>query len=80
MLPIGVGFFGDFVHYIVFVEETDTIREVAQKAADLVVPYRIRPREAPLQVKYEGRTLPDEMTVEQAGIQFMHFIEVSYAG
>ncbi len=79
LVPLTAAFRDDFVVLLVPVEDTDTIAQVAEKVAAHVIGVRVPPREAPMQVRHNGRVLAPEMTVAQAGIGPMDFVEVSYA-
>ena len=67
-VPINAKFEGDFVTQLVVVLDTDTMREVAAKTAHHVVGKRLPKLEADMVVSYQGRKLPPDMTVAEAGI------------
>lgn len=67
-VPINARFEGDFVTQLVVVFDTDTMREVAAKTAHHVVGKRLPARDADMVVSYQGRKLPPDMTVAEAGI------------
>ena len=67
-IPINAKFEGDFVTQLVVVLNTDTMREVAAKTAHHVVGKRLPKRDADMVVSYQGRELPPDMTVTEAGI------------
>ena len=67
-VPINAMFEGDFITQLVFVLDTDTMREVAAKVAHHVVGKRQPARDAGMVVRYEGRSLPADITVAEAGI------------
>jgi toluene monooxygenase system protein B len=68
LIPINAKFEGDFVTQLVIVLDTDTMREVAAKTAHHVVGKRLPKRDTDMVVSYQGRKLPPDMTVIEAGI------------
>ncbi|HLH68684.1 MAG TPA: toluene-4-monooxygenase system B family protein [Candidatus Dormibacteraeota bacterium] len=78
-VPINAKFGNDFVTQLVVVLDTDTMREVAAKTAAHVVGKRIAPRKAEMVVTYQGRVIPPEMTVAQAGIAPLQNVYVDWA-
>lgn len=80
MVPLQVCFRGDFVVQLVPVEDSDDMNTVAGKVAHHAVGLRVPARDAPMRVYYNGKELPPEMTVAQAGIGVMDYIEAGYAG
>jgi toluene monooxygenase system protein B len=79
LVPLTAAFRDDFVVLLVPVEDTDTIAQVAEKVAAHVVGIRVPPRDAPMEVHYNGQVLSSDLTVAQAGIGPMDFVEVRYA-
>ncbi|MBT9282563.1 MAG: toluene-4-monooxygenase system B family protein [Hydrogenibacillus schlegelii] len=77
-VPLAAAHKEDFVVLVVPVEDTDTIAQVAQKIAVHTVGIRVKPRNKPLQVMHNGRVVPDHLTVAEAGIRPMDYVEVSY--
>ncbi len=67
-IPVNAKFEGDFVTLLVVVLDTDTMSEVAAKTARHVVGKRLSKRDADMVVSYQGRELPPDMTVAEAGI------------
>ena len=67
-VPINAKFEDDFITQLVFVLETDTMREVAAKVAHHVVGKRQPARDADMVVRYQGRSLSPDITVTEAGI------------
>ena len=67
-IPINAKFEDDFITQLVFVLETDTMREVAAKVAHHVVGKRQPARDADMVVRYQGRSLSPDITVTEAGI------------
>jgi toluene monooxygenase system protein B len=67
-VPINAKFDDDFVTQLVVVLDTDTMREVAAKVAQHVVGKRQPARDASMVVRYQGRSLPPDITVAEAGI------------
>ncbi|MCL4421722.1 MAG: toluene monooxygenase [Actinobacteria bacterium] len=78
-VPINAMFEGDFVTQFALVLDTDTIDELAQKVAAQVVGRRQRPRDAGFVVSVEGRVLPSQITVAEAGIQPLDNVFVGWA-
>jgi toluene monooxygenase system protein B len=67
-IPINAKFDDDFITQLVVVLDTDTMREVAAKVALHVVGKRQPARNAGMVVRYQGRSLPPDITVAEAGI------------
>lgn len=78
-LPVQAAVRGDFVVLLVLVDTEDTMDQVAEKVAHHVINRRLPPQDGRPRVRYEGRDLPPDMTVAQAGIGPMKFVEVYYA-
>ena len=79
-VPINAKFDDDFVTQLVVVLDTDTMREVAAKVARHVVGKRQPARDAGMVVRYQGRSLPSDITVAEAGIAplqnvYVHWVE-----
>jgi toluene monooxygenase system protein B len=77
-VPINAKFEDDFITQLVFVLDTDTMREVAAKVAQHVVGKRQPARDAGMVVRYQGRSLPPDITVAEAGIAPMQNIYVDW--
>jgi toluene monooxygenase system protein B len=77
-IPINAKFEGDFVTQLVVVLDTDTMRDVAAKTAHHVVGKRLPRRDADMVVNYQGRQLPPEMTVAEAGIAPLQNVFVAW--
>jgi toluene monooxygenase system protein B len=78
-VPINAKFGDDFITQLVIVLETDTMREVAAKVAQHVVGKRQPARDAGMVVRYQGRSLPPEITVAEAGIAPLQNVYVDWA-
>lgn len=78
-VPINAKFADDFVTQLVVVLGTDTMREVAAKVARHVVGKRLPARDAGMVVRYQGRSLPPDMTVAEAGIAPLQNVYVDWA-
>jgi toluene monooxygenase system protein B len=78
-VPINALFVGDIVTQLVFVFETDTIAQVAQKVAEVSVGVRVARRDAPMLVYCNGTCLPMTETVAGAGIHALECLTVRYA-
>lgn len=79
MVPLTAAFRGDFVLQLVPVEDTDTMEQVADKVAAHAVELRVAPKESPMEVVFNGEALASDVTVTDAGIGLMDFIEVRFA-
>jgi toluene monooxygenase system protein B len=77
-VPINAKFEDDFITQLVFVLDTDTMREVAAKVAQHVVGKRQPARDAGMVVRYQGRSLPPDITVAEAGIAPMQNLYVDW--
>jgi toluene monooxygenase system protein B len=78
-VPINAVFVGDIVTQLVYVLESDTIAEVAEKIAEFSVGIRVARRDAPMEVYFNGTALPMSETVAGAGIQPLQCLTVQYA-
>ena len=67
-VPINAMFEDDFVTQLALVLDTDTMTEVAEKVAHHVIGKRQPPRDAAMVVRYQGRVVPADITVAEAGI------------
>jgi toluene monooxygenase system protein B len=67
-VPINAMFEDDFVTQLALVLDTDTMTVVAEKVAQHVIGKRQPPRDAPMVVRYQGRVVPADVTVAEAGI------------
>ena len=77
-VPINAKFDDDFVTQLVVVLDTDTMREVATKVAQHVVGKRQPARDASMVVRYQGRNLPLDITVTEAGITPLQNVYVDW--
>jgi toluene monooxygenase system protein B len=77
-VPVNAKFDDDFVTQLVLVLETDTMQDVAAKVAHHVVGKRLPDKHRSMVVRYQGRALPAEMTVAQAGIAPLQNISVDW--
>ena len=77
-IPINAKFDDDFVTQLVVVLDTDTMREVATKVAQHVVGKRQPARDADMVVRYQGRSLPPNMTVAEVGITPLQNVYVDW--
>jgi toluene monooxygenase system protein B len=77
-VPINAKFEDDFITQLIFVLDTDTMREVAAKVAQHVVGKRQPARDAGMVVRYQGRSLPPDITVAEAGIAPMQNVYVDW--
>ena len=79
-VPINAKCDDDFVTQLVVVLETDSMREVAAKVAQHVVGKRQPARDADLVVRYQGRSLPPDITVAEAGIAPLQNVYIGLRG
>jgi toluene monooxygenase system protein B len=77
-VPINAKFENDFITQLVVVLDTDTMREVAAKVAHHVVGKRQPTRDAGMVVRYQGRSLPPDITVAEAGIAPLQNVYVDW--
>jgi toluene monooxygenase system protein B len=77
-VPLNAKFDDDFITQLVIVLDTDTMREVAAKVAGHVVGKRQPARDAGMVVRYQGRSLPPDMTVAEAGIAPLQNVYVGW--
>jgi toluene monooxygenase system protein B len=77
-VPLNAIFADDVVELLVPVTTTDTIAEVAEKVAHHVEGRRVRARNLPKAVFHDGRELPPEITVAEAGIAPRDHVRVDY--
>ena len=77
-VPINAKFEDDFITQLVVVLDTDTMREVAAKVAQHVVGKRQPARDASMAVRYQGRSLPPDITVAEAGIAPLQNVYVDW--
>jgi toluene monooxygenase system protein B len=78
-VPINAMFQDDFVTQLVLVLDTDTIDEAAQKVAAQVVGRRVRPRDAGMVVRHNGKVVAGHLTVAAAGIAPLDIVNVGWA-
>ena len=77
-IPINAKFDDDFITQLVFVLDTDTMRDVAAKVAQRVVGKRQPARDAGMVVRYQGRSLLPDITVAEAGITPLQNVYVEW--
>ena len=77
-IPVNGKFGNDFVAHMVVILSTDTIAEAAAKVAHHAVGKRIAPRDLPMALYMEGRRMPDDKTVAEAGIPPLSYVFVDY--
>jgi toluene monooxygenase system protein B len=78
LVPLHAIFATDFCPVLVAVTTAHTIDEVAEEVARHVEGRRVRALPYPKIVIHQGRVLPTEMTVAQAGIGPLDHIAVEY--
>ena len=77
-MPVNARFDDDFITRVTMILPTDTMREVARKVAAPVVGRRVPNRDAGMAVRHQGRVLPADMTVAEAGIRPFQSIFVGW--
>jgi toluene monooxygenase system protein B len=78
LVPLNAIFATDFVQILVPVTTANTIDEVAAAVAHHVEGIRVRALPYPKVVFHNGRKLPGDMTVAEAGIAPLDHIAVEY--
>jgi toluene monooxygenase system protein B len=78
LVPLNAIFATDFVQILVPVTTANTMNEVAAAIAHHVEGKRVRALPNPKVVIHNGRKLPGEMTVAEAGIQPLDHVVVEY--
>jgi toluene monooxygenase system protein B len=78
LVPLNAIFATDFVQILVPVTTANTMNEVAAAVAHHVEGKRVRARPYPKVILHNGRKLPGEMTVAEAGIAPLDHIAVEY--
>ncbi|AEA23070.1 MULTISPECIES: toluene-4-monooxygenase system B family protein [Pseudonocardiaceae] len=78
VVPLNAVFADDFVQILVPVTTADTVREVAAAVAHHVEGKRVRALPYEKVVFHNGRRLPPEMTVAEAGIAPLDHVRVEY--
>jgi toluene monooxygenase system protein B len=79
LVPLNAIFATDFVQILVPVTTANTMSEVAAAVAHHVEGKRVRALPYPKVVIHNGRPVPPEMTVAEAGIAALDHIAVEYA-
>jgi hypothetical protein len=77
-VPFQAVFRGDCLTLLVSVNDRDTMDVVALKVAHHVIHRRLPAQDAPMRVHYHDRVLPTDLTVTQAGLSPLSFVEVFY--
>jgi toluene monooxygenase system protein B len=77
-VPINAKFQDDFVTQLVLVDATDTMAELATKVAHHVVGRRVPARDMDMVVRYDGRVIPADVTVTDAGIEPLQNVYVDW--
>jgi toluene monooxygenase system protein B len=78
-VPLNAKFGNDFVTQLALVMSNDTMTDVADKVAQHSVGKRLRARDVAKVVVYDGRVIPSDLTVEQAGIPPLACVLVEWA-
>ena len=78
-VPVNAKFEDDFVTQLVLIEGADTMQTVAGKVAYHVVGRRVAPRDRPMVVRFQGKVVPAQMTVAEAGIAPLDSVYVDWA-
>lgn len=80
LVPVNAIFADDFTELLVPITTADTMAEVAEKVAYHSEGKRVPKRDYPKAVYHNGREVPDELTVAQAGIAPLDHLRVDYKG
>ncbi|MBM7368083.1 toluene-4-monooxygenase system B family protein [Gordonia hydrophobica] len=78
VVPLNAIFWTDFVQILVPVTTADTMDQVAAAVASHSEGRRVRALPYPKVVIHDGRTLPGDMTVAEAGIAPLDHVTVDY--
>lgn len=78
LLPLSANFENDIVALLVPVDDQDTAQVVGQKIAEHVVGHRVAASPAPIRVRHEGRVLPPEQRIGEAGVGPLDHVEAFF--
>lgn len=78
LFPLQGMFDGDFVLFLVAVDDQDTMTQVAEKVAHHAVGHRVPAQNRPMQVRRNSTPVAADATVTSAGFGPMDVIEVGY--
>jgi toluene monooxygenase system protein B len=79
LIPLNAVFDDDFLQLLVPVMSNNTVAELAGAVAQHVEGVRVPARDAGKVVFHNGRQLPPELTVAEAGIAPLDHVRVDYA-
>ncbi len=78
LVPLNAIFADDFVELLIPVMSNNTMAEVAEAVAHHTVGVRVRDRGLPKMVVHNNRIVPDDVTVDGAGIAPLDHIRVDW--
>jgi toluene monooxygenase system protein B len=78
LLPLSATFHGDLLTLLVAVDDHDTASTVAGTIAHHVVGRRVAPQPAPIKVRHNGRVLPPDHPITNAGIHPLDHVEAFF--
>lgn len=79
LVPLNAVFDEDFLELLIPVMSTNTIAELAAAVAQHAEGVRVPARDAEKIVFFDGRRLPPDLTVAEAGIAPLDHVRVDYA-
>jgi toluene monooxygenase system protein B len=79
LIPLNALFADDFLQILVPVMSNQTVGDLADAVAQHAEGIRVPPRDRPKVVFHEGREVPPELTVAEAGIAPLDHVTVDYA-
>ena len=79
-VPINAVFQDDFLPRCARVTYTNTDDEASRKVTAHVVVRRVSPRDTGLVIRFDGRVVPGDVTVTDAGIGPLDIVSVGWAG
>ena len=79
LIPLNALFADDFLQILVPVMSNQTVTELAEAVAEHAEGVRVPPQDRPKVVFHNGRELPPELSVAEAGIAPLDHVTVDYA-
>lgn len=78
LLPLSATFEGDLLTLLVAVDDHDSVATVADKIAHHVVGRRVAAKSAPIRVRHDGRVLPADHPIVEAGVGPLDHVEAFF--
>ncbi|MEV6153740.1 toluene-4-monooxygenase system B family protein [Nonomuraea sp. NPDC052129] len=78
LLPLSANFENDVFAMLVPVDDQDTAQVVGQKIAEHAVGHRVAAGSVPIRVRHEGRVLPPEQRIGEAGVGPLDHVEAFF--